>query len=207
VDAGSTPAASTILKGEKMSFDDFKVLDLNPKNEKNYEIIKVPDDIVKECYKTAKIRRELHKNHASQRVYSEESEFIGILGEYGFGIKKGKAPDLSTRIGGDDYDFRFEEAYIDVKATQRRNGVPIRPEAFYEKPNFIYVMVRCSEENKTVSLIGWIKGTEINDGIKDTRYNEGDIFVPEDHFKDMKYLDGIINKININPNKQNYYKV
>ena len=167
-------------RGDKMNLADYEDLDLNPKSKRNYKIIKVPVVKIQKCYEVAKDRRDLHKHHKSQNIFKTNSEYIGLLGECGYGITKNKEPDWSRLICGDKYDFKFGEAYIDVKST----------------------------EDGYVSLVGWLRGTEVDDTIKD-QYNENkkNGFIPEDHFKDMVHLDQVINEINNKPNKTNYYKV
>ena len=190
-----------------MNLADYEDLDLNPKSKRNYKIIKVPVVKIQKCYEVAKDRRDLHKHHKSQNIFKTNSEYIGLLGECGYGITKNKEPDWSRLICGDKYDFKFGEAYIDVKSTEYRNGVTLAPNAYKPFYNFIYVMTRCTEDGY-VSLVGWLRGTEVDDTIKD-QYNENkkNGFIPEDHFKDMVHLDQVINEINNKPNKTNYYKV
>jgi len=195
------------LKKVNLNLDDYKDLDLNPKSNRKYEIIKVPEIKIQKCRNVAKERRDLHKNHKSQNIFKENSEFIGLLGECGYGITKNLEPDWSRLICGDKYDFKFNEAYIDVKATERRNGVTLAPNAYKPFYNFIYVMTKCTESGY-VSLVGWLRATDVDDTIKNPYDKKGEHgFIPEHHFKDMKSLDCIIDEININPNKQNYYKV
>jgi hypothetical protein len=194
-----------------VNFNEYRNLDLNPKMKKKYKTILVPIDMVQKCYVEAEKRRRLHKNHASQRIYNKQAEFIGLLGECGFAIEKHSKVDWTLRLGGDKYDFKFSQAYIDVKSTEKRKGVSIRKEVFHDNPNFIYVMTKCNEKKRSVTLVGWIRGNEVNSKIKDIYYddknNPDDIYVPENHFKDMSSLDNAINEINVNPNKENYYKV
>ncbi len=191
-----------------MNFNEYQGIDLDGKStKKTYKYnFQIPPDKVKKCWEIAKRRKDLHKNHASQRIYKKESEFIGILGECGFGFKINMEPDWSDRIGGDRYDFKIGDAFIDVKSTETRNGVSIRPEAYHKNRNFLYVMTRCNKETNIVSIVGWIEALEINLNIRDRGYNKGNYFVPEDHFKDIDLFEKIVNEINNNPNKTNYYK-
>lgn len=201
------PAPPPLERSLKVNLANYEDLNLNPKPKRNYEIIKVPKIKIQKCRDVALDRRDLHKNHKSQNIFKKNSEFIGLLGECGYGITKNKEPDWSRLICGDKYDFKFGEAYIDVKSTHRRNGVTLAVNAYKPFYNFIYVMTKCTEDGY-VSLVGWLRGTEVDNTIKD-QYdkNKKNGFIPEHHFKDMKFLDNIIYKTNSRMNKINYYKV
>lgn len=190
-----------------MNLNDFSELNLDNKGiKKIYKyIIELSDEDVKKCEEEAKKRFELHKNHSSQTIFTEDSEFVGLVGECGFSKLKGVPMDWSKRISGDKYDFKIGDTYIDVKCTKNRPGVPVKLKVFRSYENFLYVMTRFYKSSNEVAIIGWIRGTEVNTKIKDQHYNKEDYFIPEDNFKDMDFFDNVVDEINKSLNKTNYY--
>lgn len=190
-----------------MNLNSYLELNLDNKGiKKRYKyIIELSDEDIKKCEKEAKERFELHKNHSSQTIFTKDSEFIGLVGECGFSKLKGIPMDWSKRISGDKYDFRIRDTYIDIKCTKDRSGVPVKPKAYRRYENFLYIMTRFYKSSNEVAIIGWIRGTEVNPLIKNY-YDKKNYFIPEEHFERMDSFDNVVDEINKNLNKTNYYK-
>lgn len=124
----------------------------NPKRERM-----TTEELYTLAYIVAERRKEIHKNHLSQRVLSENYEEVGLMGELVFGEETNLRTDLSDRLSGDKYDFMTIAGPIDVKTSARSNKLYV--EAHKAKPNFIYVLGKFT--NKNVTFKGWEWGYEM----------------------------------------------
>lgn len=106
----------------------------------------------------AKRRKEIHKNHLSQRVLSENYEEIGLMGELVFGEEIDSRADLSDKPSGDNYDFMTIAGPIDIKTSARSNKLYV--EIHKAKSNYIYVLGRFNRHNNVV-FKGWEWGHEM----------------------------------------------
>jgi hypothetical protein len=121
-------------------------------------------DVFNPIKRIAEIRERLHKNHASSRQLTEQTNAVGLVGEFRFGEEFGVYPDTSVRPSGDNgIDFIMPLTFsIDVKT---RNYHP-KWEPFYlliEEGTInadIYVLALIHPDGDKCKLAGWIWGED-----------------------------------------------
>jgi len=139
----------------------------------------------------SKRRREIHKNHSSQRVLTPDYEEKGLLGELVFGEIIDIRADLSDRPSGDDYDFMTTLGPLDVKTSQTNK---LYVEAVKLKIPYIYVHGRFRHNN--VVFKGWTTGRElVKKPTEISRFRINNYTMTE---SELRPMDELYNQLGIN---------
>jgi hypothetical protein len=114
---------------------------------------------LEEAKKLGKARREVHKNHGSQRLYADPTteDVVGISGEIAFAAFSGLQANLDILENGDGLvDFRFtyggKELTIDVKGSRNPIHLLLKEKKAKKAAD---ILVLASVDGDEVWFIGW----------------------------------------------------
>ncbi len=133
-------------------------------------------------------RTNLHRDHHTQRILSENHDQVGVSGEFAFGEFSGLYPDTRPLAGGDrgvDFNVRLEFT-VDVKTCRiPKNLIHEQGKPFAD----IFVLAKYDDETGKAELLGWEWGAKLKAApVRDFGYGIINHFIPTNELRPMEEL-------------------
>jgi len=142
--------------------------------------------IQEELFKIAQQRSDTHKDHASQRVLSEDYNIVGISGEAAFAEDFSLEVDKSIKPSGDNgIDFLLPLYFtVDVKTAKKAYNLLLEEGKVLSD---IYVLADYNEGD--TFLVGWEWGKVLKQApTKDFGYGVINHYIPAEELRPMREL-------------------
>ena len=148
-----------------VSFADFKEVELNGETVGKEYIcdrvdgiyVSIPDQLANKAIRHAEIRKHNHRNH-NKSDFNDDADLIGLYGECIFATKYNLEVDWELKLK-DEYDFKVDGHYIDVKSTEYSPYLTVK----YKKlrNEFVYIWCPCRLKHNDGKIVGWLMGSQV----------------------------------------------